>query len=94
LPLRPLGSVLHITKSKYIVVKLVKADDLPPLGAEVVDANNEVVGRLVDIIGPVTQPYAIVRPLKPSVVSFIKPSMFLFYRILKIKKGTTKRGRS
>ncbi len=93
MPLRPLGSVLHITKSKYIVVKLVKADDLPPLGAEVVDANNEVIGRLIDIIGPVTQPYAIVKPLKPSVVSFIKPTMFLFYRILKVKKGA-KRGRS
>ncbi|MCI4436359.1 MAG: hypothetical protein JHC33_06055 [Ignisphaera sp.] len=85
--------MLHITKSKYIVVKLVKAEDLPPLGVEIVDANNEVIGRLVDIIGPVTQPYAIVRPLKPSVVSFIKPSMFLFYKILKVKKGA-KRGRS
>jgi len=89
LTVRPLGSVSHITRSNYIIVKLSKSNELPHIGVDIVDANNEVVGKLIDIIGPITQPFAVVRPIKPAITSFLKPSTFLFYRLPRkgYKKG-------
>jgi len=87
LAVRPLGTVLHITRSKYVIVKIHEKKFLPPIGSEVVDANNELMGKVVDVIGPVDSPYAVVKPLRLSMISFIKPSMLLFYRIRKLGRG-------
>jgi len=57
--LQRLGKVLNVTPSKNIVLKVEKP---PKLGAAVIDENLNVVGRIFDIIGPVSSPYAIVRP--------------------------------
>ena len=54
-----LGKVLNVTPSRSVVVKVDKA---PHLGASVVDETLKVVGRVFDIIGPVSSPYAIVKP--------------------------------
>jgi RNA-binding protein len=57
--LQRLGKVLSVTPSQSVVVKLEKA---PKLGAAVIDENLKVVGRIFDIIGPVSSPYAVVKP--------------------------------
>ena len=57
--LQRLGRVLSVTPSQSIVVKLDKA---PKLGAAVIDENLKVVGKIFDIIGPVSSPYAVIRP--------------------------------
>jgi len=57
--LQRLGKVLSVTPSQNIVVKTEKA---PKLGAAVVDENLKVVGRVFDIIGPVSSPYAVIKP--------------------------------
>ena len=57
--LQRLGKVLSVTPSQSIVLKI---DKPPKLGAAVIDENLKVVGRVFDIIGPVSSPYAIVRP--------------------------------
>ena len=54
-----LGRVLSLTPSQNIVVK---TDKTPKIGAVVVDENLKNVGRIFDIIGPVSAPYAVVRP--------------------------------
>lgn len=54
-----LGKVLSVTPSQNIVVKLEKA---PKLGAAVIDENLQVVGRIFDVIGPVSSPYAVIKP--------------------------------
>ena len=54
-----LGKVLSVTPSQSIVVKI---DKPPKMGAAVIDENLKVVGRIFDIIGPVSSPYAIVKP--------------------------------
>jgi rRNA processing protein Gar1 len=41
---------------------VVKIDKPPRLGTAVVDENLKVVGKVFDIIGPVSSPYAIIRP--------------------------------
>ncbi|HTY75319.1 MAG TPA: Gar1/Naf1 family protein [Candidatus Nanoarchaeia archaeon] len=57
--LQRLGKVLSVTPSQSIVLKI---DKPPKLGASVVDENLKIVGKVFDIIGPVSSPYAIVRP--------------------------------
>ncbi len=57
--LQRLGKVLSVTPSQSIVVKI---DKPPKLGTAVVDENLKVVGKVFDIIGPVSSPYAIIRP--------------------------------
>ena len=57
--LQRLGRVLNVTPSQNVVVKL---ENTPKMGATVVDENLRVVGRIFDIIGPVSSPYAVIRP--------------------------------
>lgn len=57
--LQRLGRVLNVTPSQSLVVK---ADNAPKLGLEVVDENLKVVGKIFDIIGPVSAPYVVVKP--------------------------------
>ncbi len=57
--LQRLGKVLTVTPSQNIVIKI---DKPSKTGAAVVDENLKVIGRIFDIIGPVSSPYAIVKP--------------------------------
>ena len=54
-----LGKVLHVTPSQNVVVK---ADKTPKIGSAVVDENLKTVGKVFDVIGPVSSPYAVVKP--------------------------------
>ena len=54
-----LGRVLSVTPSQNVVVK---TDTTPQIGLAVVDENLKVVGKIFDIIGPVSSPYAVVKP--------------------------------
>ena len=51
----------------------------PRMGSIVVDSGGKEIGVLVDVIGPVRSPYAVVRPLRddvsvePHSVLFVKP---------------------
>ena len=54
-----LGKVLDVTPSQNIVVKTEKT---PKIGSAVVDANLKVVGKIFDVMGPVSSPYAVVKP--------------------------------
>jgi RNA-binding protein len=40
---------------------VVKAENPPKMGSEVVDENLIVVGKVFDIIGPVSAPYAVIK---------------------------------
>ena len=54
-----LGKVISVTPSQNFVVKL---DKTPQIGATVIDENLKTVGRVFDIIGPVSSPYAVIKP--------------------------------
>jgi len=56
--LQRLGRVLNVTPSQNVVVKI---DKPPKMGAAVIDENLNVVGRIFDIIGPVSSPYAVIK---------------------------------
>jgi RNA-binding protein len=58
--LQRLGRVQSLTPSQNIVVKA--ADNPPKIGTSVVDENLKVVGKVFDVIGPVSSPYVVVKP--------------------------------
>jgi RNA-binding protein len=49
-----------VTPSQNLVVR---AEQTPKIGFNVVDESLKTVGNVFDVIGPVTSPYAIVRPV-------------------------------
>ncbi len=57
--LQRLGRVLNVTPSQNIIVKVDKA---PKMGTPVVDEDLKSVGRIFDLIGPVSSPYAVIKP--------------------------------
>jgi RNA-binding protein len=56
--LQRLGRVINLTPSQNLVVKAEKA---PKIGSAVVDETLRTIGKVFDVIGPITSPYAVVR---------------------------------
>jgi RNA-binding protein len=72
------------TPSKNLIVKTEQA---PKIGLEVVDESLNVVGRIFDIIGPMSSPYAVIKP------SIREPSK-LVNRPVYLLLSKTKRGKN
>ena len=53
-----LGLVLQVSPSQNIILKI---EEPPRIGDTVVDESLKVVGKVFDIFGPVSSPYAVVR---------------------------------
>jgi RNA-binding protein len=51
--------VLHVTPSHNIIARTSK---IPKIGLSVIDEKLNVVGKVFDVIGPISSPYVIVRP--------------------------------
>jgi RNA-binding protein len=72
--LQKLGRVGAFTPSKNIIVKTEKA---PKIGSEVFDENLKVVGKVFDIIGPVSAPYAVVKPTVSEPAKLVSKAVYL-----------------
>jgi rRNA processing protein Gar1 len=72
--LQKLGRVRALTPSKNMIVKTEKA---PKLGSEVVDENLTVIGKVFDIIGPVSAPYAVVKPTVRESAKIVNKQVYL-----------------
>jgi len=70
-----------LTPSKNVIVK---AEKVPKIGTEVVDENLTVVGKVFDIIGPVSAPYAVVKPTINEPVKLLNKPVYLL--LSKIKR--------
>jgi len=57
--LQRLGRISNVTPSRNLIVK---TENPPKIGFEVVDENINVIGKVFDIIGPVSAPYAVIKP--------------------------------
>ncbi len=79
--LQKLGRVRALTPSKNVIVK---AENVPKIGTEVVDENLTVVGKVFDIIGPVSAPYAVVKPTISEPVKLLNKPVYLL--LSKIKR--------
>ncbi len=58
--MRYLGLPLHKTKTGLLIVQI-RTKKLPALGAMVVKRSMRRIGTIMDIIGPVKEPYAVVK---------------------------------
>lgn len=77
--MRRLGKVLHISKRGSIILR---TDKTPPVGSKsiVMDKKAQEVGEIIDVFGPVKEPYVAIRPKRDS-----NPSK-LIGQILYLKK--------
>jgi RNA-binding protein len=62
--LRRIGAVLHVAKDGLMVarVNVDRADRL--VGLTVMDYSMRRIGSIKDIVGPVSSPYALIKPVK------------------------------
>ncbi len=56
---------------------IVKSEQAPGIGSEVVDENLNVVGKVFDIIGPVSGPYAVVKPTVREPAKLLNKPVYL-----------------
>lgn len=76
--------MLNESPSQNIVVKAAKN---PKIGSTVVDENLKVVGKVFDVIGPVSSPYAVVKPEVKEPKKLIGKQLYL----LLSNKGRSKK---
>jgi RNA-binding protein len=50
---------------------------MPRIGATVVDENLTVVGKVFDIFGPVSSPYAAVKPALPEAERLVNKTLYV-----------------
>ena len=82
--MQKLGRVRALTPSKNMIVK---SEQAPKIGSEVVDENLNVVGKVFDIIGPVSAPYAVVKPTVREPAKLLnKPVYLLLSKTTRSKK--------
>ena len=80
--MQKLGRVRAYTRSKNLIVK---TEQSPKIGLEVVDESLNVVGRVFDIIGPVSNPYAVVKPSVREPAKLVNRPVYLL--LSKTKRG-------
>jgi len=66
--------VSNVSPSRNVIVK---AENTPKLGSEVFDENLKVVGKVFDIIGPVTSPYAVIKPTISEPIKLLNKPVYL-----------------
>ncbi len=69
-----LGRASNVTPSRNLVIR---AESPPKIGAEVVDENLNVVGKVFDIIGPVSSPYAVIKPSVREPAELVNKPLYL-----------------
>ena len=69
-----IGPVLHISPSRNIIVKIEKT---PRIGETVVDENLRIVGKVFDMLGPVSSPYVTIRPTIPKPEELTKKTLYI-----------------
>jgi rRNA processing protein Gar1 len=82
--LQKLGRVRALTPSKNMIVKTEKA---PKIGSQVIDENLNVIGKVFDIIGPVSAPYAVVKPTVREPAKLVNKPVYLLLSKTKRSKN-------
>jgi len=72
--LQRLGRLTNVSPSGNAIVK---AENPPKIGSEVVDENLSVVGKVFDIIGPVSAPYAVIKPTVREPARLVNKPVYL-----------------
>jgi len=73
--LQRIGRVLHLSSSRSLIVKI---ENTPKIGETVVDENLKPVGKVFDILGPVSSPYAVVKPTLREAEKLAGKTLYVF----------------
>ncbi|MCL4430378.1 MAG: Gar1/Naf1 family protein [Candidatus Bathyarchaeota archaeon] len=69
-----LGRISNVSPSGNAIVK---AENPPKIGSEVADENLNVIGKVFDIIGPVSSPYAVIKPSVREPTKLVNKPVYL-----------------
>ncbi|MCL1978296.1 MAG: Gar1/Naf1 family protein [Candidatus Bathyarchaeota archaeon] len=69
-----MGKALSVTPSSSLIIKI---ESLPKIGCEVADESLTVVGKVFDIIGPVSSPYAVIKPNIKNPATLLNKPLYL-----------------
>lgn len=86
--MRYLGFPKHKTKTGFLVVQI-RTKTIPPIGSSVITRRMKKIGRILDIIGPVSEPYAVVKLTREIDESIL--STPLYYKSYKPRRKTMRR---
>lgn len=54
-----------------------KIENLPKIGEDVVDENLKTVGKVFDILGPASSPYAVVKPATREIERLVNKILYV-----------------
>src|SRR5919198_3830008 len=74
--LEEIGEVMHLAKSGRLVVRLTSIHREPKSGELIIDTNGKRIGKVIEVIGPVTAPYASVVPMIDKINKIIGIKVF------------------
>ena len=89
--MKKLGVALHIAKTGRLVAKIDNPKVVPRIGSVVYNSSMEKIGVVTDIIGPVAQPYALIKLSSKDVDSSKIIGKSLYFEVKK-PKPKRKRG--
>ncbi|MEM2319632.1 MAG: Gar1/Naf1 family protein [Candidatus Bathyarchaeia archaeon] len=70
-----LGLVLHVSARRNLIVKV---ENIPRIGENIVDERLRPVGEVFDVFGPVSAPYAAVKPKISKPESLVNKIVYRF----------------
>jgi len=71
-----IGEVMHLAKSGRLIVKLNAVGACIKAGELLIDSSGKRVGRVVELIGPVSAPYASVIPMTDRTSRLVGSKIF------------------
>jgi len=88
--LQEVGEVLHIANSGRVIVRLSKEIKE---GQVLCDKNNQKIGRVTELIGPIKNPFASAIPLSNNLKKISGTKVFSLEQTPVMKKNRRKRNR-
>jgi RNA-binding protein len=82
--LQRIGKALSVTPSSSIIIK---TESPPKIGCEVTDESLTVVGKVFDIIGPVSSPYAVIKSNVKNPDTLLNKPLYLLSKTRGRKHG-------
>jgi len=89
--LKKLGRVEQVTRDGDLVISCETHDAPRIIGLSVYDEEMRRIGRIVDLIGRIEEPRAVVKLENPEIASTIKPGTLYYYK--PVSEGKPKRGK-
>jgi RNA-binding protein len=74
--LEEIGEIIHLAKSGRLIVRLTSIHREPKSGELIIDTNGKRIGKVIEVIGPVTAPYASVVPMIDKINKIIGIKVF------------------